>query len=437
MKKIVIVFLVFLLTFLVACSNNQESNDTSSEQSSTTESTESTEEEAAPAEKITAEFFTDYAAIGDYLDKLNPAIEANYNASFKVVSYTDPTVYQTTLRGTFDSKDAADIFKWWDGMRMKELIDAGYMADMSKEWEEMIADGVNPALKNSFTFDGKQYGIPGGMHYWPLYYNKKLFAELNLTPPQTWDELMNVCETLKSNNIACFSQSLDMSWMGFIWFEDILIRMYPEVYKKLVAGEAKYTDPEVVEAMQVWKSLYDKGYFYKPTTLLEETAPAFKDRKFAMTLIGTWFSDFFNKAGLVAGEDYDTFVMPSIKPEVGNVVISEITPFLVSANSENLENAKKTLVLLTKKDIYSEFVKLYGGIPIRTDVESSDPVIKALVENVNSNQYELITRYWEATPSVLSEYGSGEFTKFMLNPGSYNEVLTNIEKKAAEYWSSN
>ena len=349
--------------------------------------------------------------------------------------YNEGAPYQTAVRVGFTTDDAADIFKWWNGYQMKELVDAGHLADMTEEWKEMVADGVDPAMADTLTFDGKTYGIPAGVHYWVMFYNKKVFEENGLQPPKTWDEFIAINDTLKSNGITPIGTTTSVVWNGFIWFEEFMIHSYPDFYKKLVVGDAKYTDPEMVEIMNTWASFYKKGYFAEPMDWNNEIAPAFAKGEFAMYMKGSWYADFFKGAGMEAGKDFGAFVLPAINPEAGNVVISEVTPFLVSEKSKQKESSIKALVALTKKEANEKVLSLYGGVPIRKDIESQDPVIKGLASDINANGYTTITRFWEATPSELAEYASSEFIRFMLNPDQLQLVLDNIQKKADQYWA--
>jgi multiple sugar transport system substrate-binding protein len=388
-------------------------------------------------QKITAKFYHDLPAMTDYLNEINPVVEKNDNVTYEIIPYSDTTSYQTTVRVGLSTKDAADIFKWWNGFRMKELADAGHLADMTKEWEAMVADGVDPGMAAPLTFDGKTYGIPGGVHYWVVYYNKKIFDEHQLKEPTTWEEFIALCDTLKSKGITPLGLTVTDFWPGFIWFEDLAIGMHPEFYEKLVIGQAKYTDPEAVEIMELWKSMIDKGYFSQPLDFNNEVAPAMMNGEFAMYLKGTWYTTFFEAVGMKAGEDYSAFILPSVNPANGYTVISEVTPFLVSEHSNNKDNAIKALAALTKKEAHEKWLTLYGGLPIRKDVAPSHPVTKKLAEEVSGKGYKLYTRFWEATPAELSEYASNEFVRFILNPESYMEVLNNIEDKAARYWAEN
>ncbi|WP_018759604.1 ABC transporter substrate-binding protein [Paenibacillus terrigena] len=431
MKKIGSLLLVTtLLVGMTACGggNNEGSATNPSDAANSSN-------EPKTQESVQAKFFYDNAAWTDYLKDINPITLKNSQTEMIGVPYNEPTSFQTAVRVGFTTNDAADVFKWWNGFQMKELVDAGYLADMTEQWKEMEKDGVDPSMANTLTFDGKTYGIPAGVHYWVMFYNKKLFNDNGLKAPRTWDEFLAVSDSLKAKGITPIGTTVTDVWNGFIWFEEMMIHSNPDLYNKLVVGQAKYTDPGVVEVMKTWKSLYDKGYFAKPMDWNKEIAPAMAKGQFAMYMMGTWYSDYFKNAGMKPGEDLGTFVLPAIKPEAGNNVISEVTPFLVSQNSKNKDNAIKALVALTKKEANEKVLSLYGGVPIRKDIESKDSVIKELSDTINQGGYKSITRFWEATPSELSEYASSEFVRFMLNPDQYMTVLENIQKKADKYWS--
>ena len=49
--------------------------------------------------------------------------------------------------------------------------------------------------------------------------------------------------------------------------------------------------------------------------------------------------------------------------------------------------------------------------------------------------YQLVNRIWEATPTEIIEAAVDEFGKFMVDPSSANQVVNNVEKLAANYWS--
>ena len=86
-------------------------------------------------------------------------------------------------------------------------------------------------------------------------------------------------------------------WPAYFWFDFILSYTAGHDYRaKLQRGEASFTDPEVVKAMEMWKELLDKGYFYSDANAYDWTDAANQVAKgeAGMTLMGTWITGYWD-----------------------------------------------------------------------------------------------------------------------------------------------
>ena len=171
------------------------------------------------------------------------------------VIFTSTDTYQAAVRGALPTDDAFPLFDWWFGYRMKDLVDAGLLADVTDIWQSHIDNGEYPAsMMGSFGFDGRAYGLPKMINYWIVFYNKHVFADNGLEVPTTWDELMAVAEALKSNGVTPFGLDVvGCRWCSFIWFEEMMVRVDPALYQSVMSGETAYNDPQVVAIMEQWR----------------------------------------------------------------------------------------------------------------------------------------------------------------------------------------
>src|SRR5690606_9630601 len=140
----------------------------------------------------------------------------------------------------------------------------------------------------------------------------------NLQPPETWDDLMNIADTLVANGITPFYHTSVL--FSFVWFQQLLVGSDPALYQALSDGTANYTDPGVVAVMEEWKEMIDKGYFSDPG---DQTDPAaqLKSGKVAMGAWGTWFNTSMTQQEMTPGEDYGMFFIPNRNPQNGQTAV--------------------------------------------------------------------------------------------------------------------
>jgi ABC-type glycerol-3-phosphate transport system substrate-binding protein len=355
--------------------------------------------------------------------------------------YADTSTYQAAVRAALKTPSAPGLFTWWSGYRMKDLVDAGLVADVSDIWKKYVDAGkYSASLANAYTFDGKTYAIPDNIAWWVVFYNKKVFAQYNLTPPKTWDDLEKINATLKHNNVTPFGATIQGRWPAFIWFEEFLIRQDPDLYNKLMTGQAKYTDQGVTNMFAKWKEWIDKGYFTDPsidfgTAGSNAMASQFAQGKLGMILVGTWYFSTITGAGMSA-DDIGAFIMPNEKADMKPSLIVESGPILISANSKQKADALKDADYWMSADAQQAWVDAQDFPPINSDVKAKSPLISELATTINSGGYDQINRFWEATPPDIAEAAVDEIGNFMLHPDTAAQVQQNLQALADKYWAS-
>jgi multiple sugar transport system substrate-binding protein len=364
------------------------------------------------------------------------AIGVGWNA----VEYADTSSYQAAIRTSGRTSKVPDLYSWWSGWLMKEIVDADFAADVSSIWNKNSAH-YSKGIRDSFTFNGKTYGAPLYISYWAIVYNKHVFKDANLTPPTTWAEFKTALETLKSNGITPLGATIDGRWPGFIYFEEFLLRSNPSLYLKLMAGKAKYTDAGVIKAMNIWRDLIEKNYFTDPGAFTLGTGAAnatsyLKQGKVAMVAIGTWFEPTLVGAGMKPGVDFGTFIMPNINPAAPKVVIFESGPLVVAEHGSNRDDAVKALDYFMSRKGQATWVKATGFVSPRNDVPSTSPTDRALAATIQKGGYKQVNRYWEATPHDIVEVAVDQFDKFMLKGGDPTAYLKTIQKQADKTWAT-
>jgi ABC-type glycerol-3-phosphate transport system substrate-binding protein len=193
------------------------------------------------------------------VDKMGDMASEAIGVGFKSVGFPDTTEYQTTVRAALGSDRAPDLFSWWSGFRMEDLVAAGVVEDLTAVWEKYLASGEHSqGIANAYAFDNKIYAVPFLVAYWVVFYNKPLFDENGLQPPTTWDELTALCDTLKGLGVTPLAQTIIDRWQSFIIFEELVARSAgPDYWNDLMFGKAAYDDQKVMDALALWKDMME------------------------------------------------------------------------------------------------------------------------------------------------------------------------------------
>jgi ABC-type glycerol-3-phosphate transport system substrate-binding protein len=333
-----------------------------------------------------------------------------------------------------------DMFSYWAGARTQFVVDAGQIAVLDDLWAAAKLDAVVPAslAEGATLYDGKRYLIPFGYHYAGLFYNSKVMAEAGVTEfPTDWVGFVALCETLQDKGVTPIALGSKDRWPAQFWFDYLLLRTAgPDYRARLMAGEAAYTDPEVVHAMELWKELTDAGHFveFANADTWTDAADKVARGEAAMTLMGTWITGYWNGNDLKPGEDYDFFPFPAIEDGVTNAVVGPVDGLLISADAPNGEQAAALAAfMLTDVEAQAIWATGQGALSPNKNV---DPAIytsvmkRALVEVEQADVFAF--NYDLATPPPVAEVGLDLFARFMDDPAAYQAILTEAETAAKD-----
>jgi multiple sugar transport system substrate-binding protein len=349
-------------------------------------------------------------------------------------------IYKSRIKVDLTTSRAPAIFKWWFGYRAQELLKAGLLTDLGDVWDK-VGNNFAPGVREGLTQEKTSYAFPLLISYWVWYYNKPLFEKEGLTLPKTWDEFMKLLADLKAKGIYGIGNSIGTSrWTAFIVFEDILYRIDVNAYNDLVNGKIHWTDPKVMQAMEIWKGMLEKGYFAPMDLEYTSDFPRmFKEGKLAFAPFGDWYGGILQQQGLVSGKDYGVFIPPAITPAGDGAIVFEMSPLVVGKNSPDVADAKKWFEWFATSPKAAQFLWEKFHFVVTTthisadEIAKQDPTLAQELELIKKYPKALI-RFWEATPVEIVEHAVDEFNNMRTDPSKYKEIITSIEAKAKEIW---
>ncbi len=381
------------------------------------------------------EFLNDKMAKIDYSfrQSLEQTVEEVSGIDLTITAFPDVASYQTTIQQSIGSDKAPGLLTWWTGSQLEDLANSGALADLTELWNTtLVEQGVPASLAEPFTFNGKIYAVPFSVLYTSVYYNKKVFDELCLSEPKTVEEFFDICDALLAAGITPIALKND-SWAGFLWFQQILASYDPQLYRDVCEGKVNYDDKRVEEAMNVWKTMVDKGYF--------SSIYAADDcrRMLATGQIGMMLED--NQMirnlsldyGQEPGVDFDAFIFPGANGNNPTIFIEE-APLCVGEHSTDKATAMQVLQSWFTEPIQQN---LYSGFGVLGNSSlTMDNIVfnKILSFTTDAENYNVIPRYYEYCPQNIRDTTLDAFMRFQMGNSTVNEMLKTCQAAADAYW---
>ena len=212
--------------------------------------------------------------------------------------------------------------------------------------------------------------------YWVMYYNKNIFEEQGIDEPTTWEELDEAAATLKDAGVTPYYQTSNL--FTFQWFQQLVAGTDPELYKGLSTGDVKYTDPEIVDIMNIWLDEHEKGWFSDAGSTIDP-AVGLKQGDFAMINFGSFFNGSLDGAGMVSGEDYDMFVIPAVNADLGTTPVAvESGPLCVAENSKQKDLGLAYSEWWMSPDAQTAWNAARGDVAFNPKATVNDPMLSEL-----------------------------------------------------------
>lgn len=289
-------------------------------------------------------------AIADF-EEANPGVKIEYE------NISDQAIKEK-LAVLASGGELPDIFFAWGGECLNRFSRAGRLLDLTPYMDEdpEWRDSFLPSFLSSSVLDGKNYAVPyrSSVLYW--LYNKQVFEEHNLEVPKTWEEFIQVCETLKADGMDPIAFGNSDQWYT-MWYVGQLNANY--VDKDVRAADynpasGEFTDEGYLKAVQTFLDLNDKGYLGSNVNSKDyyQVREEFAAGKYGLILDATSQFSFYTDS---MGDDaYGYFKIPAPDDATGDekdaIVTGGSENYAISADCENPDMAVKFLKFMTEKE---------------------------------------------------------------------------------------
>ncbi len=341
-----------------------------------------------------------------------------------------------------------DTFQTLGGAELKNYVDSGALQPLDDLWKELNYASVIPGpLAKAVTVDVHPYVVPLNMHIQNiLYYNLKLFDELKITPPTTFDELLAACDTVKKAkaDMVCLGLGSKEKWGDAFVFDSILLEDGgPEYYVKLFKGEIDVAnDPIFAGALEKFKKLIPYINSDHAGLTWDQSVALVGSGKAAMVIMGTWAIGAFTKgSNWQPGVDFGAVTFPQ-KPE--RILLFHPDCYGEATNAPDPEETMDWLRVVASPELQIPTDVTQGGLFARTDIKATefpDPIRQELQTYVSQNPGKLILdQHGSILPATAQPIYWDIISAFLAQPDVKKAVqdtanmMTTYDVKNASAW---
>jgi raffinose/stachyose/melibiose transport system substrate-binding protein len=300
-------------------------------------------------------------------------------------------VYNTVgWRLQFRGRNQPDIYFHWQGFKVEDCIRNGWAMDLTR-WLSpgFTARFVSSAIRKQ---SGGIYFLPQSVDISNLiWYDRDRFAHLNLREPESLEDWLRQCATIRRAGFLPLAQGNRDLWpMGNLAAEFLGQTLGADALNRLFEPGVAI-GPRDVQGLKTFGALLQSRSFDFPGVLNEGAVGSLNDidakvlflgGQSAQHILGSWFladvQDARNRNELKFS--VGVFPVPAAPGEF-DAMAAVSTGYLVNPRTRNPGAAVEFLELLLSRKYQSEFARL-GNLSVRRDAPefTSDPLARRMLE---------------------------------------------------------
>ncbi|MCL5108473.1 MAG: extracellular solute-binding protein [Chloroflexi bacterium] len=359
------------------------------------------------------------------------------NVTLETTAYPDQVQCKAAVTAAITGGSGPDLWSTLPGGDMVSVATSGTAISYTDElftkdpdWEKSYF----PFVRGLFSVNDKVWSATPISNAYALWYNKGLFDKYSVKVPTTYDEFKAASATFLKNGVTPVSVAGGTAShpdMIFYWFVNSL--GYANKMLQADLGQASWTDPQLVEAMQIYED-FGKANLV-PAGVLGIKEPdaitLFASGKTAMMLEGNWARTTLAKA-IAPDVKLGFVVLPAAKAGAKQTALASVgISTTINKASKNLEIAKSVARFVTTgagRAIYCGGV----GIPPSGPASSAekDQMAKAVNDPVWPDCVDVGSKATGLrhlfTPTVEQALGQAAAT-ILSGKGKAADVLAQVE----------
>jgi alpha-glucoside transport system substrate-binding protein len=361
------------------------------------------------------------------------------------IAYEGSGEFEAQLNVKVQGNNAPDIAFIPQPGLLERFAKAGKLVEPSEATVANAEKNYSEAWRSYATVDGTFYGAPNSGNVKSfVWYSPKQFAEAGYDVPETFDELMELSDTIAASGKKPWCAGIESGdatgWVATDWIEDMMLRdAGPDTYDKWVAHEIPFNDPAVVSAVDKAGAILKNDKYVNgghgdvrsivTTPFGDGGLPITKGECF-LHRQASFYSSFWPEGTEIA-EDGDVFAFyfPAMDPSKGKPVLGGgefVVAFSDRPEVQHFQTYLASEHFVNHRVGFGPFTT--ANTALDPENITDNPIGKLSVEILQDQDAEF---RFDASDLMPAAVGAGSFWQGMtawINGKSTQEVLTSIEQ---------
>lgn len=332
---------------------------------------------------------------------------ANFEAANEGVTVEVQAIQNEDLDGKLQTAQNAgegpDIFLARGGGKLRDMVDAGLVLDISDMIDESVAAQVPAGALSAYTIDDAVYAMPTSVQPGGIYYSQDLFDAAGITEtPTTIEELSDAVTKLKDSGVSPIALGGKDAWPAAHWYYYFALRECGQDVLETSLSGLDFSDQCWVKAGQDLADFaatepFNAGYL---TTSAQQgagsSAGMLANHQAGMELMGTW------NVGVIASltpdeqplPDLRWFPFPAVEGGAGDpsAIMGGVDGY-ACASTAPAELCASFLNFVMSEENQEAYADAFETIPVN---ESAQDVVtsEALIPQIEANNKAAYSQVW-------------------------------------------
>ena len=333
---------------------------------------------AQAEEKVTVRILTRYSNPDNarekyFMDKVAQFQEENPDIDLQDVSISDEESHDTLFKTSVAASDPIEVFNFLGYAANLDYVQNGVITDISgeleadPEWGASYIDALfAPVDYSAFGVDGI-YGMPTPPYGVCCFYNAKIFEELGIEMPESWEAIEAAAPAIIEAGYIPMAFGAKDNYRAGHFLTALSMKMYgSDLNNALISGEKKWNDPEMLGLVQQMQDWYEAGLFGDNNLAYDANGELAKleGEEAAIIFSGSWNIGTINGASNISDIVCKGFPYFESKPEFKDAWMGGPDDFMsMSSKPEDpdYEATLRVLKFFTSDDYYLGLYEALGG----------------------------------------------------------------------------